>query len=198
MLKLGFWQMDRLEWKNEILAKIEKFESVDASQTPLDLSNPNDFQRGYIQGQFLNKSAVQIKPRTNDKGEVGYHLIATFKMRDGDNIIVNMGWYQGETYPSMSMATKKLMGYLRTPDETSSFTPANKPDDNQFYAINLNDLESFYDVQLFDKILYLDSAFPTMQKPRNKHAQYAAFWFGMSGLLLFLALFFLYRQKIKP
>jgi len=193
MLNLGFWQLDRLEWKNDILAKIEKFEIVDANKTPLDLNNADDFQRGYIEGRFLNKPAVRIKPRTNIDGAVGYHLLYPFKTNDGQNIIVNMGWYDGETYPIPT--SRKITGYLRSPDKQSSFTPQNKPEQNQFYAININDLEDAYNVKLNSKTLYLDSAFPTMQKPRNKHAQYAMFWFGMSGLLLFLTVLFVYRQR---
>ena len=195
MFNLGFWQLDRLEWKTEILSKIEKFESVDASVTPLDLSNTQDFQRGYVKGRFLNKSSIQIKPRTNDKGEVGYHIISPFKTNTGETLIVNTGWYNDETITHKNET--KLMGYLRTADKQSSFTPKNNIEQNQFYSIDLKDLEELYGTTLFDKILYLDSAFPTMQKPRNKHAQYATFWFGMSGLLLFLAGFFVYRQRHK-
>lgn len=195
MLNLGFWQLDRLEWKTDIFAKIEKFESVDENLKPLDLSNAEDFQRGYIEGRFLNKPAVQIKPRTNADGAVGYHLLYPFKTHDGQNIIVNMGWYDGETYPIPT--SRKITGYLRSPDKKSSFTPQNKPEQNQFYSINIDDLEETYNVTLNSKILYLDSAFPTMQKPRNKHAQYAIFWFGMSALLLLLTLLFIWKTRQK-
>ncbi len=193
MLNLGFWQLDRLEWKNDILSKIEKYESLDATKTPLDLSNTEDFQRGYIEGRFLNKPAVQIKPRTNTDGAVGYHLLYPFKTNDGQNIIVNMGWRDGETYPIPT--SRKITGYLRSPDKQSSFTPQNKPEKNQFYSIDMNDLETFYNLKLNSKILYLDNAFSTMQKPRNKHAQYVAFWFGMSGLLILLSCLYLWRAR---
>jgi len=195
MLKLGFWQLDRLEWKNDILAKIEQFESVDANVTPLNLNNTDDFQRGYIEGSYINQKSVLIKPRTNKDAEVGYHLLYPFKARNGQNIIVNMGWHSGQTYPIPKQNRRTITGYLKTPDKQNSFTPSNDIENSHFYSIDLHDLEKFYGVPLFNKALYLDSGFPTMQKPRNKHAQYAAFWFGMSGLLVFLAGLFVYKQR---
>lgn len=195
LLSLGFWQLDRLAWKTEIIKSIEAQEAVDPKTVKLDLSKDVEFQRGYIEGRFLNKLAVQIHPRTNDNGDVGYHLLYPFKTNEGQSIVVNMGWHDGETYPVPNYNKQKITGYLRTPDEKSSFTPSNNINQNLFYSININDLERVYNIKLFGKVLYLDHVFPTMQKPRNKHAQYAMFWFGMAGLLPLLVLIFIWRRK---
>lgn len=195
LLSLGFWQLNRLAWKTEIIKSIEAQEAVDPTTVRLDLSKDVEFQRGYIEGRFLNKPAVQIHPRTNDDGTVGHHVIYPFKTDEGQNIVVNVGWHHGETIHLPPIGKQKITGYLRTPDRKSSFTPANNTNQNQFYSIDIQDLEAFYNVKLFDKVIYLDSAFPTMQKPRNKHAQYAIFWFGMAGLLPLLVLIFIWRRR---
>jgi surfeit locus 1 family protein len=205
MVKLGFWQLDRLAWKKDVIEKLNAQHAVDPMSIALDLSNAKDFQRGYIEGRFLNKSSIHIAPRTND-GAVGYHVIAPFKTIAGDMILVNRGWVADgvNDYASPPRTNTKIAGYLQHPDKPNNFTPPNNIEIGQWYAITANDITAFYGDDFHDRMLYQEQpkltapqTFTDLPRPRNKHAQYATFWFFMAGLLGFLSGLYWFK-KIKP
>jgi len=196
LLSLGFWQLERKAWKEDIIAKITKYESVDAASTPLDLDNAEEFQRGYIEGKFITPSRpLKLAPRTHN-GEVGRHLVRPFKTISGENILVNMGWISNHVvdlqWPSDQPI--KIHGHIRKPETQGRFTPDNSPDHNQWYWLDINVLQDFYNLEFKDYILYSEGdyvmpvPFEGLPHPRNKHMQYALFWFFMAGLLPILVL----------
>ncbi len=202
MLFLGNWQLQRLEWKTTILADIAKQESTDAMATALDLSNTDEFQRGFIDGEYMQVKPIRLAPRTND-GKVGYHFIQPFKTNNDNIILVNMGWVSNDTKSvTFNTKPKRIAGYLKTPDSKGSFTPNNNPDQNLWYFIDINDVRDRLGGDVHPQMLYLESPekaipkpFSGLPKPRNNHAQYAAFWFGMAGLLVFLSGLLIFRRK---
>ena len=200
MLKLGFWQIERLEWKESILAQIDAQEAVIAEETPLNLNNVAEYQRGYINGHYLKKYAILIEPKTNDKGDIGYHLIYPFKTSDGHILLVNWGWHRGETFPVPSYQKfTKLVGYLQHPPEKNRFSPANNPNQNRWYRIDIQQVEKFYDLKnihqmVFHRLNTGDSEL-SIPRPRNNHMQYAIFWFTMAGLLIALSVFYTFKMR---
>jgi len=198
LIYLGNWQLDRLEWKTKILEDIKKQETTNPATIALNLAKNEDFQRGYIQGRFIGNKFIPIAPRTHE-GQVGYHVIQPFETTAGDFILVNRGWIANgvEWSPFKNSQTVKIAGYLKKPDKKTAFTPPNNPENNLFYSLNINKINKIFNLNFYTKILYqeypvADSAdaprtFSGLPKPRNNHAQYAAFWFGMAGLLLLLS-----------
>lgn len=194
LLFLGNWQLQRLEWKESVLADIAKQEATDPMTNALDLSNIQEFQRGFIEGRFMQAKPIRLAPRTHD-GQVGYHLIQPFQTTDNDTLLVNMGWVSNdEEFVSFDTRLTKIAGYMKSPDPKGQFTPANFPDQNQWYFIDFDTIEKQTNLSIKDRILYLESpvsdipkTFVGLPKPRNNHAQYAAFWFGMAGLLVLLS-----------
>ena len=203
MLKLGFWQLQRLEWKEAIIADIEAQEAVDPTQTPLDLETADNFAMGYIDGTF-NPNMISIQPRTKD-GQVGQHIYSVIQTAQGQNLAVNFGWLRaGETPTVADLYLERFIGYLREPDKPNAFTPSNDPANNKWYGFDEESFKRYFNVDnLNDKVLYATyplsvrnvQPFEGLPRPRNKHAQYATFWFGMSGLLLFLSGFYAWRQR---
>ena len=198
LVALGVWQLNRLEWKNDVISKIEAQETIDPMTVKIDFANPVDFQRGYVTGQFIKDvSPIHLHPRTYE-GKVGYHILRPFMIADTKTpILVNMGWVEngvdGSTLPSPN--AKKIAGYLRSPDEKGAFIPDNFSQDNRWYWLDIDALNNHYNMDFYPKILYLESpqslmplTFAGMPQPRNKHMQYAVFWFFMAGLLPLLVI----------
>tara|TARA_B100001750_G_C15510824_1_gene603522 strand:- start:2292 stop:2966 length:675 start_codon:yes stop_codon:yes gene_type:complete len=206
MIKLGIWQLHRLEWKQAILADIEAQDNINPMTHPLDLQKdtPN-FATGYIDGA-LNDNIVLIAPRTRD-GEVGRDVYTVIKTDTGTNVAVNLGWVAANETPHWAgLAPNRFAGYLRTPDQPNSFIPSNMSSENQWYIYNADDFKRYYNLDsIFDKVLYASMQLPSsniepfegLPRPRNKHAQYAAFWFTMAGVLVFLSGFYIWRQRKK-
>ena len=197
LLQLGFWQLQRLDWKQDLLAKIEAQEKVDPQITPLDLENAVEFQRGFVIGQYLNKPPIILTPRTNPDGEVGYHLLYPFQTEGGDILLSNLGWHSGQTYPVPHTSKRKLSGTLKSPQQKNIFTPNNRPDTGLWYWPDLATIQNHYEVdQIFPMILHLEGKTQNtaIQKPRNNHMQYAIFWFTMAGVLIILTGFSYWRS----
>ena len=58
----GFWQLDRLKWKTDIIEKIDIQENIDPMNVQLDLSDNTPFQRGYIDAQHGDSYLFKISP----------------------------------------------------------------------------------------------------------------------------------------
>jgi surfeit locus 1 family protein len=201
---LGHWQLQRLEWKQAILDDIAKQESIDPMTKPLDLDKDTaEFQRGFITGDFLMVAPIRLGPRTME-GQVGYHVLMPYRLFDGRAVMVNMGWVVNDANSNITMPSSgnRIAGYLKTPDAPGQFTPQNNPEQNLFYSADIDAFNTYYDLELYPKILYMEfpssenpKTFEGLLKPRNNHAQYAAFWFGMAGLLVLLSGFAYWRQR---
>lgn len=202
LVSLGFWQLDRLKWKTDIIEKIDIQENIDPMNVQLDLSDNTPFQRGYIDAQHGDSYLFKISPRTYD-GEVGHHVIGKLKTDDGIVVLINYGWIKnGEEVAFDDLYPMRAIGYLRIPDQAGAFTPQNSPENNLWYTINIKDIEKNFKLKnVHPQVLYLTSntgnmiAFDGLPKPRNKHMQYMLFWFLMSGVWVIMALLVYFKRS---
>jgi surfeit locus 1 family protein len=203
LLSLGFWQLNRLAWKNDILAKIEIQENIDPMSVKLDLSDDTEFQSGYIDAQYGVSYLFKISPRTHD-GEVGHHVMGKLETDDGTVVLINYGWIKnGDEVAFNDLYPGRAIGYLRTPDQAGAFTPKNSPENDLWYTIHIKDIEKHFKLDdVHPQVLYLTSnagnmiAFDGLPKPRNKHMQYVIFWFGMSAVWVLMSLL-VYFKRVK-
>ncbi|MCB1532785.1 MAG: SURF1 family protein [Alphaproteobacteria bacterium] len=189
---LGTWQLQRLEWKKDIIDQIDRaYES--AGIDTIDLTK--DFSYGRVEGMFLADKALLIGPVTKD-GEIGRNLIVPLQLKN-QTLLVNLGWtpYALENLPIYHRNNKQVAfeGMTHKPS-WNSFTPANNPDENLWYKLDIAEIAAAKKLaNPAPTILYaessnykFDAAFPnnTRMYPHNNHAQYAAFWFSMAFVLI--------------
>ena len=88
---LGFWQLDRAQQKNELMALFED----DAPYSRLHNDMPVEFfQRIESRGQYLSDWQVLID-NIVVSGRVGYYVITSFRLApDAPLLIVNRGWVE--------------------------------------------------------------------------------------------------------
>jgi len=214
---LGHWQLDRLAWKRDLIANLAREYNKTATDhiyttadlLPLASAGDNAILRGAVRGHYINDGQILLTPRTR-AGAVGYHVLTPFRMDDGSVVMVNRGWAPDDYDPAKLVPPQ---GDIVVP---GMFRPLPDPGNrghfsgNQWYAMNTGDYQTRYGIQLVLPVtLYLEPTgtiadktppVPFMEKqyPRNKHMEYAIFWFTMAGLFgLFWLLFSIFRPDLK-
>ena len=141
---LGTWQVQRLTWKTDLIAKFE--DRLVRPPLPLppriDPSAVSDFdyRRVYATGTLRHDREMLIGPRMHD-GVDGYLVVTPLERESGEStILVNRGWisrekqYQQDRDPSaLPKEPVTISGLLREPWRKNLFTPNNKPEDGKFY-----------------------------------------------------------------
>jgi surfeit locus 1 family protein len=140
---LGTWQVFRLGWKTELIAKFEDRLIREPLPLPpkVDPAAVKDFdyRRVYATGHFKHDQEMLIGPRMHD-GNNGY-LVITPLERDGDGttVLVNRGWIikklaaQKDRPEGIPRGQVTVEGLLREPWKKNMFTPDNKPETGEFY-----------------------------------------------------------------
>lgn len=98
MIELGFWQLHRHEHRVALNKVIT--DSLAAEPVPVEsLTSPGAsvdgrllYHRVKATGSFDTADEIVARRRTNADGEVGYHVLTPFVLKDGRVLVVNRGW----------------------------------------------------------------------------------------------------------
>jgi surfeit locus 1 family protein len=208
--KLGFWQLDRLHWKQDMITSIERQQSINPQTVPLenDLDNPaSHLKRGFLTGLWLTQKNVKIGPQIKD-GAIGYWIITPFETNAHKIILINRGWV-AETVAGKLLDNKppqgpvKITGTLRYSNIKSDMVAGNPQSWRKFDAAgiaktlklqNISPVTLFMDGSNPPDHFELQPA-PVLSDLRNNHKQYAAFWFTACVLTLAMFGFFNLPKK---
>lgn len=203
---LGTWQMQRLQWKTAIIEKLNAgYDSAkaneDFTQTQLaDWSMQADpLGYGGASGRLLRDKAILLGPRT-EEGRVGYHLLVPVAMAEGKSLIVNTGWVSDlwkddteERLAGLPIEEVRIKGVIHKPD-WSSMASKNSPANDMWFRADIGEIAAAKDIPSpYPFILYADNINPPLADvephaerwlPRNKHLQYALFWYAMGIVML--------------
>ncbi len=213
---MGYWQVQRHTWKQQLLSKIDEQYAVDASTVPLgmdDIENYQGFKRGYIVGEYNHTLSIMLQPRTYD-GIAGYDVLTPFSLKgqNGISVLVNRGWVPHERerpeffLMDMPMGEIKIEGMFRRPPRHNAFTPENEPERGVWYRVDMNQIALDRKVDLDTRVMfYVESEpnrirdYPVVSSNRitlnSNHMQYAIFWFVMAFLLVVMY-YFRFLKKI--
>lgn len=210
LLSLGCWQVQRLAWKNKIITQLD----YEYNQDPPPLFRFSQLQKesehnilyGSVRGRFLYNKEILVGPVPYE-GKIGYRVITPLKLKGDNYILVNRGWVDQEKIDDLKSTWVSgnitVTGLFRAPD-WNSFTPENNPENNVWTKLDIQQIAQEKNViPVSPYLLYIAETsknFGILQLqdkkwyPRNKHKQYAIFWFTMAAVMLFV--FGLYwRQK---
>ncbi|GJL85536.1 MAG: SURF1-like protein [Micavibrio sp.] len=204
---LGSWQLQRLAWKTEIIAKLDAaYESENSKAIDIANFEDSDFTYGRVSGTFLPQKALLLGPKTKDK-KIGYDLIVPLKQKKA-TILINMGWteWELEELPIYHLKNKWVWfeGLARAPG-WNSFTPENVPEEELWFKPDIDNIATIKNLKNpAPFMLYaehashkFDASFPNNARwsPNNNHLQYAIFWFIMAlALAVIYGLRFLRKQ----
>jgi len=194
LLSLGVWQLERLQWKNKYLHEIK--ENIELPAVDINKNNYIDFanfqyRKAKIFGHYLYDKKIYIHSKVHNK-VVGIHLIVPFKTSFG-TILVNRGFVpkNNKNYIKKSFDKKVIIGLVYIPSKKAYFTPNNDIINNDWYYINIKDLEEFTELNLLKYVLVEENnfleKFPIGSQYNinipNDHLQYAFTWFSLALVL---------------
>ncbi|WP_417685444.1 SURF1 family protein [Roseibium sp.] len=153
LLSLGFWQLDRLSWKEALIAKVER----DVSADPVPAPGPGewadlppfeaDYRHVSVTGRFVEGDVFYYTSLGYDrKGTYsgpGYMVYSPFEADEGWTVMVNRGFvpqelwgYGAEVYagPAKWPGEKTLTGLLRRSETPNWTTPAAQEDKRIWFA----------------------------------------------------------------
>ena len=203
LIWLGVWQVQRLAWKQDVLARIE----ARISATPLPLASA-------VEPEFLRYAPVEVTGTFGEnhvrmlasRKSVGpvHRIIRPFETQTDGTILVDTGWQRdGTAVKAAPQGTLTLIGNLDAPNEADGFTPAPDLDANLWFA---RDVPALADVLGTRPILVVLRDAPesdlgvtpwpvdTAGIP-NDHLQYAITWFSLALIWAAMTGYFLLRTR---
>lgn len=140
---LGCWQVQRLGWKTELMARFEDRLIRDPLPLPPsidpDAIKDFDYRRVYARGRLVHEKEMLIGPRVHD-GEDGYLVVTPLERSDNfpnykgnSTILVCRGWIpknkKAQSARPEGLPTGQVLveGLLREPWKKNIFTPDNNP-----------------------------------------------------------------------
>ena len=212
LLGLGTWQVQRLLWKQTLLAQIERAESAPPTPLPVPLRvNPPPFAKVSATGTFLpDKTALYgAEVRSTATGTaMGARMIVPLRQSDGKILLVDRGWAPlTRTGPiDMPMGIATIAGYVRFADSRGWFSARDDIAGHRFYtldpvaigaAIGEQDVPPFVLVVLAVGGDSPPDRWPDparhLPRPANNHLVYAITWYGLAVALL--TIFFVWARK---
>jgi len=210
LVVLGFWQLQRLEWKNAILSKIEDNYSNTLIAFPFhDDTSEFEYMRSKIEGNYL-PDRLMFFYKSNLAGDPGFNIVIPFQTIEGNTVYVDNGWipYKDKEQLDITFISKSgilnLSGVLIFKKDRKYFTPENDYSKNIWYLLNTDEMDQSHNLSSSDYILKLvdQKYFEELLiefKPtniNNNHLQYAVTWFLMA---LFISIFYIYliKQQVK-
>lgn len=208
---LGTWQLQRAEWKKNIITQLETEYAKDPMKYRLEFDDLKNtaIQSGNIRGQFNYDKQILVGPKKIED-DIGYDVLIPMELTKGGHVLVNMGWVKGEKREEIKTPSPRgyivVRGISRKP-EWNSFTPNNSPANNVWTKLDIDQIAKAKTLEkVAPVIFYAKSASLTLKEfkmledgwfPRNKHMQYALFWFSMAGVLIIIFGLYIYKKKTK-
>lgn len=206
MLSLGFWQLDRAEFKDTLQQKI--IERKNLSPVAIAELPASSESRRYLPVKFIGEFDDQhsfLLDNITFNGHVGYHVFTPVKVNDAKTILVNRGFVsQGKTrdqLPEVDVPGGKIeiSGLLDFSPSRTLLLAENVQETSRWPVVlqyvDLIEIGELSGYELYDMVLWLNPDqvgsfeydLPVLNLNAAKNNGYAFQWFAMS-----LALFIIY------
>lgn len=203
LVSLGLWQVQRLAWKQDILAAIDS--RIAAQPIPLpevpDIAS-DTYAPVALKGQFGSGELFVLVSRK--QSGAGYRVIAPFVTDDGRHILVDRGFIPTEARDTQRRTgATEITGNIHWPDDRTSSTPENDVAGNIWFA---RDVAAMAKALKTEPLLVIarsenppvpgltplpvdSSAIP------NDHLNYAITWFSLAAIWLGMTGFYIFRAR---
>lgn len=217
LLGLGVWQVQRLAWKEALLAQL----AARAAAAPVDLATVEamaargedpEFTRVSFRAAFKNDAWKKMLA-TYDGGQ-GWTIIAPAVTADGRAVMVDRGRLPGQRLENFEKpeGELELSGVIRTYTRGQAFfDPENDPEGNLWYWWDVPAMLSTsglpdgtkpfpFVVQLLPGTTAGEFPRPEETKANlaNNHLGYAITWFGLAATLLAVAGLYVWELRRQP
>ncbi|MFO1189469.1 MAG: SURF1 family protein [Alphaproteobacteria bacterium] len=210
MLGLGTWQMERLAWKNSLIAERAGRLAMAEVVLPARIDNPDQWTMRpvRVRGEFLHDRELYVAAHSL-RGNAGYQVLTPLKREDRSIVLINRGWIpfdrrQPETRAEGQVAgTVEISGTVRPADKPGWAMPDNRPAENFWFYV---------DVPAMGRALGFEAVVPVVvdagpaanpggfpiggqarTEIRNEHLQYAVTWYALAATLI--VIYVIYHRR---
>lgn len=210
LVGLGTWQLERLAWKQDLVAKVEARIHEPAQAAPTEADWPainfedHEYRHVAAQGRFRHDLEVQVYALVDagpdGSGGPGYWVVTPLVMADGATILINRGFVPLDRRSPSSRAEGQVdglvtvTGLLRMPEDSSMFTPENEPAKDSWFSRDPLAIAGAKGMLRTAPFLIDADAAPnpgglpvgglTRIAFPNRHLEYALTWYGLAATLL--------------
>jgi surfeit locus 1 family protein len=205
LVSLGIWQLQRLEWKQGVLAEIEARIAADPVAVP---SNPDPQADRYLPVRATGTTGdrelhVLVSDRTLG---AGFRIVTAFETETGRRLLLDRGFVPDEAKDAPRPPTKLIViGNLHWPDERDRFTPADDVAGNWWFARDVGRMAAALDTE--PALIVARATEPPQEGIRpmpvgtegipNNHLGYAVQWFGLAAVWLGMTALFIRRKTAR-
>ncbi len=205
LIWLGLWQIERLAWKNDILANINGRLAAEPRALATDVTEAADeYTRVALSGAPTGEELHVLVSGT--AAGTGYRVISRFETDDGTAILLDQGLLPLEAKEADPLlAPMQVTGTLLWPDDQTDSTPDPDLDGNIWFARNVATMAA----ELDTLPLMVVATATTPADPRltalpvatadikNDHFEYAITWFLLAAVWAVMSLFLILRT-LRP
>lgn len=220
LISLGTWQVERLHWKEGLLADIAERQA--ASPVPLaDIEamaaagGDIEYRKVTATGRYINNKERHFFATW--RGQTGYYIYTPLELADGRTLFVNRGFVPFENKePEMRMQgqltdqqTVTGLARAKLPGKPSWVVPDNDIAKNIFYWKDLDVMAEsvgldkagvipfFVDADSTPNPAGLPIGGVTQVDLPNDHLQYAFTWYGLAAVLVVVVAMSWFRKPRK-
>ncbi|WP_062203107.1 SURF1 family protein [Aureimonas sp. AU12] len=220
---LGVWQVERLTWKNEIVARIDA--RIHAAPRPI-----GEIEAAAAGGEdidYVPAAATGVFDHAGERyflstfdGQAGWNVYTPMRIDGEDRLIfVNRGFVPYDRKDPATRAVGNPEGVVAVTglaraaatEKPNSFMPDNDPAKNTFFWRDVTDMAAGLALPAGTSVLpfFLDAGpgaapggYPvggvTVVDVPNNHLQYAITWFGLAAVLVVMLVLFLIKRVREP
>jgi surfeit locus 1 family protein len=211
LVGLGSWQIDRLQWKSELIATFEARMAQTPVAPPETIDDMAQWRYRLLQldGVFQHDKEIQMTGRPFE-GTAGFHVITPLILENSRVVLINRGWVPEKLrdpktrVESLVRGLVSFQGILREDWRRGSFVPDNEPRNEVWLYVDTAQMARHRKV--FPVAPYYVEA---IRAPgpyvlpiganikitvRNEHLQYALTWFLLAGTLLVIYVIYHYQR----
>ncbi len=199
LVGLGVWQLQRLQWKSDVLAQIEARIGAAPVDLPVQPEVTTDKYLPVIATGSLTGDEAHVLTSQRDLGP-GYRVLAAMTTESGRQVLVDLGFVaEADLATPRPQGPVTVTGNLHWPDEVDSFTPPHDKQQDIWFARDVPAIATALHTEPF--LLVARTTDPAIAGINplpvgsagiaNDHLEYAITWFslaivwlGMTGLLL--------------
>lgn len=210
LLGLGFWQLDRLEWKETLIARVEARTKAPAvplppeSEWPKHNAENDEYRRVTAAGRFHHDKEAHVYTVVSEQrgrfAGPGFWVMTPLELTNDTFVIVNRGFVPLDRKDAATRkegqvaGTVSVTGLLRMPEDAGYFAPANDPAKDAWYRRDAGEIARARGLARAAPFTIDADATPnpgglpqggdTRVVFTNNHLQYAVTWFGIALALV--------------
>ena len=221
LVSLGFWQVQRLSWKEDVIAQIEARQHAPVKGAPPGADwpalQPDDYEYRHVAvvGTYQSAQSALVfrggSPNAPGEG-AGYHVLTPLRLPDGATILVNRGFAPqaaaADARANVPDGAVSVTGLMRSPESRNLFTPADEPQKGVWYTRDPASIAAKFGLTRVAPFSIDADADPkargwprpgaTIVEIPNNHLSYALTWFGLAAALAGVTAAYLYSQRARP